>query len=277
MEPSAFLDGCNSAYQRMNTKLGGIKAKSIKQAKTCQGCSHFQKAAKHCNLFRLPIVANSKELFPIINNLTGGLSKSAAKAALVAQHNGETSRVSSAVKTVSSTRTVDKTSTLFGARRREKKATPTLAEVQQMHNAGDKLSTIFQRVASKSNSRHAKDLLKTFVAGLKGTKTKVALTQIDCSLLKNKLATSNGIVGASKCASCTYRSNMSCGLTGGTLLSFPGMEHDSVKRAASSKVKDGSGLVREFDIAKRAGQMDIDIKGPDFADINLTGPSKVDL
>jgi hypothetical protein len=286
MEPNTYMDNCNDSFQRMDTKLGGVRAKSVRQIAACTGCQHFKKSAseKRCSLYRLPIIANQAELMPIINNLTKGATNK--KAALVAQANRETERPSTAIKQASRhadsilQRQQDKVAVRTASTREKKAAAAefTSADVLVMHKAGKKMDAIYEHAVSKVGSQQANASVRQFITELKGSNTKVALTQIDCTLLKGKLATSNGIVGEKKCASCTYRRGMSCGLTGGTLLTFPGM--DKVKsnhRIASGAPEDGLGMMKDFELADSITPGDIELNKPDFVDVEVTGFSKVDL
>jgi len=287
IEPNAFMEACPPTYERMQQKLGGIRAKSVKQIAACTGCQHFKQTAgaKRCNLYRLPIVATQSDLLPIINNLTPGINGAKAKkAALVAQHNREAERpvvgVKKASKEAAYTRnTADVAIRTSSTKERVKTASSfTTQDALRMHEAGQSVQTIYKQASQTVGAAEAKATLRKFIAGLKGTKTKVALTQIDCSLLKGKLATSNGIVGEKKCASCVYRRGMHCGLTGGTLLAFPGM--DKVKpnhRVASGAPKDGHAMMREFEMTTSNKAPDIHIASAGQLEVELTSTSKVDL
>lgn len=154
----------------------------------------------------------------------------------------------------------------------------TAADALKLHNTGMDLSSIYRQASMKVGSANADHAMRQFIAGLKGTKTRVALTQIDCTLLPQKLGSSNGIIGAKKCATCTYRSGMSCGLTGGTLLTYPGMKTTTpTHRTASNAARDGYGLLNEFEMLAPARSRDIDMKRPGSLDVELTAASRVDL
>ena len=286
LEPNHFMESCPSTYEQMQQKLGGVRAASVKQIAACTGCQHFSKnaGAKRCNLYRLPIVANQPELLPIINNLTPGIKgASAKKAALVAQHNRQAERPVVGTKEPSKqspyVRNTETTAVLDRSPRKlaRKEASFTPADALRMHEAGQNLTAIYKHASATVGAAQAKAALRKFVAGLKGTNTKIALTQIDCTQLQNKLATSNGIVGEKKCASCTYRRGMHCGFTGGTLLAFPGMENTKTNhRIASGAPKDGHGMLVEFEMTKTARQADIKYSGG-LADVELNEASKVEL
>jgi hypothetical protein len=286
LEPNHYMENCPATYERMQQKLGGVRAASVKQVVACTGCQHFSKSAgqKRCNLYRLPIVANQSELLPIINNLTSGVKGAAAKkASLVSQHNRETSRPAVETKQASVdapyVRNTEATSIRTNSTRQaaQKEGSFTAADALKLHNAGQSVRAIYKQASAIVGAAQAKAAVKKFVAGLKGSNTKVALTQIDCTQLQNKLATSNSIVGLAKCASCTYRRGMHCGFTGGTLLAFPGM--DKVKtnhRVASGAPTDGHGMLAEFEMSASAKQEDIKYASGQF-DVELNSASKVDL
>jgi hypothetical protein len=121
-------------------------------------------------------------------------------------------------------------------------------------------------------------VVKKFVSSLKGSKLKIALSQIDCTKLGGKLSSSNGIIGEHKCGSCSYRTGMHCGFTGGTLIQFPGQEKVATNhRIAEGAPVDGIEMIKDFDMMGTAKLVDIDIDTPDYIDVELFGPSKIDL
>jgi hypothetical protein len=130
--------------------------------------------------------------------------------------------------------------------------------IEKLHNAGHSLEKIYKAASTKVGTLVASKAVKEFVAGLKNTNTKIALSQIDCTFLKNKLGTQNVIIGANKCGSCTYRNGMHCGLTGGTLLTFPNMDKQATNiKIASDAPKDGYAMLSEYDLMGAADQQDI--------------------
>jgi len=138
--------------------------------------------------------------------------------------------------------------------------------IERYHKKGHPLEKIYKQASAKFGTAQASKAVKEFIASLKRKPIKVALSQIDCTFLKNKLADHNPIIGASKCGSCTYRNGMHCGLTGGTLLSFPGMD----KTASNHKVgegapEDGRTILAEYDLMPNSGRPG-DTK---MADINM--------
>ena len=121
--------------------------------------------------------------------------------------------------------------------------------IERYHKKGHSLAKIYKSAASKFGTAQASKAVKDFIATLKRKPIKVALSQIDCTLLKNKLADHNPIIGAPKCSSCSYRKGMHCGLTGGTLLSFPGMDRvSSNHKIGTGAPEDGRSILAEYDL-----------------------------
>lgn len=139
---------------------------------------------------------------------------------------------------------------------REETKVATIQEVAQLLQTGHTFGSAYSVIRGEIGSHMAGKLFNAYLTDLKKTGGKVNLNQIDCGYLKGKLASSNAIVGASKCASCTYRCNtMHCGLTGGTLLTFPGMDKAKTKRANYEGVNDGVQDMASFDM--QADSMDL--------------------
>jgi hypothetical protein len=146
----------------------------------------------------------------------------------------------------------------------------TVAAISKAHTAGASLEKIYSFGVKTAGVVRAADVVKKFVGGLKTAGTKIALSQIDCRFLKGKLGVQNAIVGAPKCSSCAYRSSMHCGLTGGTLLSFPGMSTASSNhKIASGAPKDGHQMLNEYDLSSTAKLRDIDIIQPKGYEIEV--------
>lgn len=287
IEPNHYMSSCPDSYQRQSVKFGGVRAKSVKQIKDCRTCVHFAKQAgkKRCNLYRLPIVASKADLLPIINNLVPeAKTATQKKAALVALANKE------GIKAPTSKSAADVHSPLTRVAAptpvrsvgegmsREAVSEFRASDVARMHQAGEPLNKIYAHAVKTAGTRKADEAVRGFIKGLKRSNLKVALTQIDCTQLKGKLSSANAIVGERKCASCTYRTGMHCGLTGGTLLSFPGMDKAATNHhIAEGAPKDGLGLVASFELDRAVGLPDIDIKEPNFADVEVLTPTKINL
>ncbi len=149
-----------------------------------------------------------------------------------------------------------------------KKIVFTANEVEKLHGAGHAIEKIYQGAARKVGSLVAKKAVWDFIESIKKKPIKVALSQIDCTFLKNKLGVHNPIIGAAKCGDCTYRKGMHCGLTGGTLLSYPGMMQANGKTAASTAPqRDGFAILNEWELTQPVAGPDIDTSGPDRLDV----------
>jgi hypothetical protein len=103
----------------------------------------------------------------------------------------------------------------------------------------------------------------------------VDISKLDCKFLKGKLAGGNPIVGSERCAGCTKRCGMHCGLTGGTLLSFPGMDKVPTGKRASSLAKDGAQVLGEYQMESSSHQLevhgDVDTSGFSFDEVEAGG------
>ena len=255
-------------------KAAGIKprAASVKRVAGCSDCAFFK--AKTCNLYHLPVVANAKELAAVVNRLTAGVPSGSKKAALVALANRDGMRVEPkhfANRPVQKTsaKTVESLRVEREEQQKKVAAAPfTVATIEKMHKEGKTLDAIYQLGISKIGSVHAGWAIKEFVASLKAKGLKIALSQIDCKLLKQKLAVNNAIIGAIKCADCVYRSDMHCGLTGGTLVSFPGMEKTG-KVASAKAPTDAKKLMEEYDLTSRSEVGDIEYNTPERLDVEM--------
>lgn len=282
IEPNHYMNDCTSTAERLSTKLGGTKAASVKQIAACQGCKHFVKSAgqKRCNLYRLPVVSSQKELLPILNNLAGGAQNK--KAALVARANGEHQKIAAQPKKASvyGRNTVKGRMLVNKGNLDEQQGKTAGVEfdaqaILAMHNAGQPMKAIYAHGTKVAGVVRTKKAMQAFLAGLKNSKTKIALSQIDCKFLAGKLGANNAIYGEKKCASCTYRSGMHCGLTGGTLIAFPGMDK-AASKTAKIATTDGTGLISEFDLGRTGKQADIQFTASLPNDVELTN-TRIDL
>lgn len=147
------------------------------------------------------------------------------------------------------------------------------ASVAKLHTAGHSVEKIFKAASAKVGTAQASKAIRDWAHNLKNTNTKIALSQIDCTVLKKmgvKLGSQNAIIGAAKCASCNYRNGMHCGLTGGTLLNFPGMNTvTSNKKVAAGAPEDGRSILKEYDLMSKSAQGDIDMTPPDRAEVQM--------
>lgn len=176
------------------------------------------------------------------------------------------------------TRVTAPTTQTATVKRAATQSTFTVEDAHKCHKAGQTLEQIYAFGTKSAGVVAASETIKKFVASLKTTNTKVALSQIDCRFLKGKLAEQNVIVGASKCGSCTYRNGMHCGLTGGTLLTFPGMDKTASKhKIADGAPKDGHQMLNDFELARTARLGDIDISGPERQEVEMGNAFKLEF
>ena len=199
----------------------------------------------------------------------------AAKCASCKSHDGKEVRKSASSDMVTRAPETFVESTLGGVRASHHTTTAHFdsTAVAKLHAAGHNVDKIFKAASVKYGSAQASKAVRDWANNLKNTNTKIALSQIDCTTLKKmgvKLSSQNAIVGAEKCGSCNYRNGMHCGLTGGTLLSFPGMNQiASNKKVASDAPVDGRSILNEYDLMGSSKQDDIDMKAPERAEIEM--------
>ena len=147
------------------------------------------------------------------------------------------------------------------------------ASVDKYHKAGHSIPKILKAASAKFGSAQASKAIRDWAHNLKNTNTKIALSQIDCTVLNKmgvKLGSQNAIVGAEKCGSCSFRNGMHCGMTGGTLIHFPGMNQTaSNHKVAAGAPEDGRSILKEFDLMGSKPQGDIDMSAPSRADIQM--------
>ena len=279
-KPTPFVDPFDSKTRQASSadcvrqfnawKAAGIqvRAHSVKKITACNDCTFFKN--RTCNLYHLPVVASAAELRPIINKLTAGVPAEAKRAALIRLANREPMRKNSVVKARPQER-VQKLSqrTVENLREMHQEAGLefTADAVETMHKRGLPLGDIYKKGSAKVGSVKAGWAIKAFIASLKERGTKIALSQIDCTLLKQKLGVANAIIGAVKCADCIYRQDMHCGLTGGTLLTFPGME--KMGKAASAPPTDARTLMREYEMVNMPQAGDIEMKEPERLEVEM--------
>ena len=250
-------------------KAAGIvpRAASVKKVAACDGCEFFKNRA--CGLYHLPVVANAEELRAVVNRLTPGVPARSKRAALIALANRDQQRTE---QVRIGGRPVQKVSakTIEQAREEHHEAASgfSASTIEAMHKRGMGLEEIYRKGSLKVGSVKAGSAVRQFVASLRDKGTRIRLSQIDCRLLKQKLGVNNAIIGAVKCADCSYRSDMHCGLTGGTLLSFPGMGQTGSK-TASARPTDAAALMREYDLTGRPRMEDIDTTPPEQMEVEM--------
>ena len=142
---------------------------------------------------------------------------------------------------------------------REAASSFSAKSVKASIDGGKTLNDVYVESKKAHGSAKTQRVVRAFLDGLKKSGARINLAAVDCSLLKNRLTASETILGKPKCASCTLRGGMHCGFTGGTILSFPGMETTGAKRASmATPGQDGVALMDAMEL--KAPELVIDIK-----------------
>ena len=137
----------------------------------------------------------------------------------------------------------------------------TPKNVQASLEAGKTLQEVYVASKQARGSAATERVVRTYLDGLKKTGARINLAAVDCSLLKHRLTASESIIGKSKCATCTHRcAGMHCGFTGGTLLSFPGMDRVGGKRASLQQATAPDGVATMQAMELIAPTLDIEIR-----------------
>lgn len=273
IEPNKFNKDCKASLNHIRTH-GTLRAASVKEIPACKGCADCKcgpDGTKKCATYGRPIVGNAAELGRVVASLTNGTMK---KADLVARHNGMLASANAQTASTITPRTAPTaapklagnhavTSHFDAGEFRTANSAFTPAAVVASLNEGSTFARIFAAAKLEHGTQSAEKVCRAFLDGIKGTGLRINLASVDCTLLKRRLASSETILGAPKCATCTLRNGMHCGLTGGTLLSYPGMgkEASTMKTAAMTpKVKDGVETMRDLGMAEP--ELTIDFRAP---------------
>lgn len=234
LEPNTFMEKNSPKYQRASSNdceaqkrawdQAGIKpqAHSVKQVSACSNCTYFKKDAsgdKTCNLYHLPVVANTQELTQIVNHLTPGVPSKQKHAALVQIANGEGTRAKTATSILSQTNLIKTADAKV--RNQEKRAAHTFHDerettlkfssdhIEKMHEKGVTLA----RIAGWAEEKGFPDTdvsfaFRGFVQNLKKNASgKIVLAKDDVSYLNHIGIRNAAFSGASKCASCPAHFN----------------------------------------------------------------------
>lgn len=280
IEPNFYMNSCDKSHAEIQ-KNGNLRALSVKKIAACSGCQHYRCGS--CSLYSRPVVASAQELKNVVTAAVqqkGIKVATTLKAALVQMHEGVGAKEAQNLPYHrSEEQTVTRTA---GDKKAMVHKEASVEEVGKMVSSGVPLNKIYKDASAQYGKVSAMSAIKRYIAGLKQSKAKIVLAALDCSFLKNKLASSNTIVGEKKCASCSYRNGMSCGLTGGTLLTFPGMDKASSKKISHEGVKDGKEVLYEFDLLDNKEDSEIEYRGedgstPEEINIELTRPSSIDI
>lgn len=284
MEPNFYMNSCVESLDKVK-KEGHLQAFAVKRIAKCASCQNCQNQ-KLCSLYAKPIVGSTDELNRVV---TAELSQrvghvKSKRAALVTLHNGGQLVQKAGNDLHRSTLPVAVRTAGDKPVKQHKEA--SVAEVKTALLAGIPLRTVYANLAKQYGKQASDGVLKRYVAGLKQSKDRVVLAALDCSFLANKLAPSNGIIGESKCASCQYRHAMTCGKTGGTLLTFPGMNKASADQSHriihEGALQDGAQMLKDWEIARSQPEVlpiEINPESRTMGDsqIELNSTSKVDL
>ena len=201
----------------------GIKpqAKSVKQVSACAGCTYFKKNAsdKSCNLYHLPIIANTTELTQIVNHLTPGVPSKQKHAALVQIANGDGKRAQAATTILAQTNLIKTADAKVSNQSKraaytfhdERETTQKFSSehIERMHEKGVTLA----RIAGWAEEKGFPDTdvsfaFRGFVQNLKKNASgKIVLAKDDVAYLNHIGIRNQAFSGAAKCASCPAHFN----------------------------------------------------------------------
>jgi hypothetical protein len=263
LKPNQFHDTCEDS-KNFVLDGGKIFAKSVQRIAACTNCTSC-KNGNHCAVYRLPIVASAKDLREIASQEAQKYGKTASKKFMAELHDR--------VEDTKSVTAYSHATHIAGFEHIQK---VDEKEVTKEHIASGvethSLVQVYAKTASEFGKVAAKRAVNGYINSLKTSKAKVAIDKVDCKLLVNKLSSANAIVGSSKCASCVYRNCMSCGLTGGTLVSFPGMANQKSAHKVAASAQDGNVILNEYQLESRDHQAtDVDTSGYSFDDVEAKG------
>ena len=276
LEPNRFNKDCKASLAHIRTN-GNLRAASVKRIAACTGCSECKcgpDGKEKCATYNRPIVGSAQDLASVVSSLTGGSMK---KAALVAKHNGVTASADTpghSANVIASRTAPTAPQKIAGSQTsisrfdsqefKTANSAFTPAAVMASLNDGSSFARIFAAAKLEHGTQTAEKVCRAFLDNLKGSGQRINLASVDCTLLKRRLASSETILGANKCASCGFRGGMHCGLTGGTLLSYPGMgnkEASNMRTAsAASPIRDGVQTMNDLGMTQQ--ELTIDFKAP---------------
>lgn len=279
IEPNFYMNSCDQSFAEIQKK-GHLNALSVKKIAACEGCSKYKSGS--CGLYCRPVVASASEMKKVAEAAVkqkGIKIATTLKAALVQMHEGTYQEGNKKAFHRVEEKTVTRSA---GDKVAKVRKEASAEEIGKMIEAGLPFDQVYKNASSQYGKISALTAVKRYLAGLKQSKTKVVLAALDCSYLKGKLAASNAILGEAKSASCSYRSGTSCGLTGGTLLSYPGMNKaaEAKKILHEDAVKDGHNMLFEFELHDAPEDSPLDIgedETPEEMNIELSQTSKIDL
>ena len=279
IEPNHFNQSSCIASLKHIQRNGTLKAASVKRIAACEDCTQCKKdpeGACKCATYGLPIVGSPQDLQPILVKLSGGSMK---RAALVTRHNAEANEHVAALGGHVRDRSNERITTQRAAGF-ENLQSFDIQELQasaggfQPHvveakiASGKTLTEVYVEAKKVYGSAKTERVVRQYLDSLKKTGTQVNLAAVDCTLLKQRLASSEAILGKKECAQCTLRNGMHCAFTGGTILSYPGMESRATKTASAEPVIDGVAYMESLELNLPA--LDVPLgKDRDLLDIEL--------
>lgn len=263
IEPNHY-NTCKETMDNMKKSGALNNVLSVKKIASCQGC--VKNCGGHCSLFQRPIVASAQELKDVVSSKYGTVNK--AKLASIHDRRKD---VGHTAKTPGN-HDIGTTGGFSHVQAKEEKVitaskVASALELADFPTAYAQMLPIYGKVATKR-------AFQQYINGLKTSGQKVDISKLDCKFLPGKLANGNPIIGSKNCAGCTKRCGMHCGLTGGTLLSFPGMESLKSNKRASADAKEGHQVLAEYQLESSSHQDihgDIDTSGYRFDDVDARG------
>lgn len=280
LEPNHFNQrSCTASLRHIRNNGGKIRAASVKRIAACEGCDQCKsdhEGGYKCATYGLPIVASEKDLKAVIARLAGPQMK---RAALVQRHNRDEAqaRPGHAVNVIARHEERDPSQTTAGVSRvaawdaekaRENSSAFTPKTVMASIEGGKTLGDVY--VASKNayGSAKTQKVVRAFLDGLKKSGARINVAAVDCSVLKHRLTASETLLGKEACATCSFRTaGMHCGFTGGTILSYPGME----KQAKTASVaQDGVAVMDGLEL--RAPELNVEFnEDRQLLDVEMSG------
>jgi len=210
----AGSDLCVAQKQAFDKEGIKVRAASVKQVAACSGCAYFKKDAtgKTCNLYHLPVVANTQELTQIVNHLTPGVPEKRKHAALVVLANGDERRVApvkfgdqtNLIKTADArVKNQQKRAASLFSDERETKQHFSSEHVGKMHDKGASLEQIYKWASGKFGDVDTSLAFRGFVQNLKkDAKGKIVVASADLKFMNSIGIRNEAYAGAAKCASC---------------------------------------------------------------------------
>lgn len=241
IEPDHFMSSCSKTAAKLGKNSQAYAVKRIKACDNCSACANRNGGA-YCTTHEKPIASDGVDLEKILVSATG-LKGAKLASFLRTKHTGSAPEIKYA-----SGNGIVPTAYATGVKSVEI-TEATAADVEKLLKEGATLAAAHSRIASVQGTPASLRAVKAYITSLKGSNQRINTEQVPCSLLKGKLASTEALLGSAKCKTCYARHGMACSITGGTLLSFPGMESVEVSKKASLEGASlGRDLVNEFEM-----------------------------